>query len=104
MAMHIEVGGPAHLYFTTLPRGADAVGVIRRDGVEPAALLRFRRSGEYAQMIGDTIRPLDRGEVVSAMRYGIVSRLDPTEPITTPERFAEAAKIAARAVQLARGG
>ena len=103
MAVRIEVGGPAHLYFNTLPRGAGAVGVIRREDGDAGALLRFRRSGEYVQMIGDAIRPLDRAEIVAAMREGIVGRLDPTEPLTTPERFAAAAKVAARTVLQARG-
>jgi len=104
MGYDVEVGAPAELYTRAIPAGATAVGIVRKkDTGETGALLRFP-NGVYAQMNGSKIRPLDRGEVVSAMRSAIVRRLDPTEPLTTPERFAAAAKVAARAMLLARRG
>ena len=102
MQYDVEVGAPAELYARAIPAGAIAVGIVReKETGKTGALLRFQ-SGVYAQMNGSKIRPLDRGKVVSAMRSGIVRRLDPTEPLTTPERFAAAAKVAARAMLLAR--
>lgn len=58
MAYHVEVGGPVHLYAKAIPAGATAVGVIRSENGDTGALLRFR-SGAYAQMNDDGVRPLD---------------------------------------------
>jgi len=70
MAYHIEVGGPAHQYASAIPAGATAVGVIRSENGDAGALLRFR-SGAYAQMNNDGVRPLDRNEVVRAMSVAL---------------------------------
>ena len=62
----VEVGAPAQLYVRELPSNAVAVGIVRKDTGETGALLRFR-SGAYAQMNGNAIRPLDRRKVLRAM-------------------------------------
>ena len=67
MAYVVEVGAPAKLYARDVPTDAIAVGIVRIETGETGALLRFR-SGAYAQMNGDTVRPLDRREVLRAMQ------------------------------------
>ena len=70
MALRIEVGAPAQLYAGTLPAGATAVGIVRKETGETGALLRFM-NGAYVQMNGSAIRPLDRHEVLRTMREGV---------------------------------
>ena len=66
MALHVEVGGPAHLFARNIPAVASVVGVVRNESGEVGALVRFR-GGAYAQMNDHRIRPLDRREVIRAM-------------------------------------
>jgi hypothetical protein len=49
------------------------VGVIRRGSGEAGALVRFR-NGVYAQLNGETLRPLDAREVLRAMAEGLPAR------------------------------
>jgi len=70
MAYNVEVGAPAQLYARTLPPGATAVGIVRKETGETGALLRFK-NGAYAQMNGSAIRLLDRREVLRAMLEGV---------------------------------
>ena len=67
MAYVVEVGAPARLYIRDVPSDAMAVGIVRKDTGETGALVRFR-SGAYAQMNGNTVRPLDRREVLRGGR------------------------------------
>ena len=70
MSYVVEVGAPAQLYVRNVPRDAIAVGIVRKETGETGALLRFR-SGAYAQMNGNAIRPLDRREVLRAMQEAV---------------------------------
>ena len=70
MVLRVEVGAPAQLYTRTVPAGATAVGIVRKETGETGALLRFK-NGAYAQMNGSAIRPLDRREVIRAMLEGV---------------------------------
>ena len=70
VAYDVEVGAPAQLYARTLPAGATAVGIVRKETGETGALLRFK-NGAYAQMNGSLIRPLNRREVLRAMLDGV---------------------------------
>jgi len=70
MAYVVEVGAPAQLYVREVPSGAVAVGIVRKETGETGALLRFR-SGAYAQMNGNTVRRLDRREVLRAMQESV---------------------------------
>ena len=67
MAYVVEVGAPVKLYARDVPSDAIAVGIVRKESGETGVLLRFR-SGAYAQMDGNTVRPLDRREVLRAMQ------------------------------------
>ncbi len=53
MAYIVEAGGPAQFYARTVPRGAIAVGIVRKDTGETGALLRFK-NGTCAQIGGTT--------------------------------------------------
>lgn len=66
MGLHVEVGGPAHLYARNIPAVATAVGIVRVETGEVGALVRFR-GGAYAQMNDHRIRPLPTREVIRAM-------------------------------------
>jgi hypothetical protein len=73
MGYDVEIGAPAQLYARTVPAGATAVGIVRKETGETGALLRFQ-NGVYAQMNGSKIRPLDRREVLRAMSKGLPRR------------------------------
>ena len=66
----VEVGAPAPMYVRDMPSDAIAVGIVRNETGETGVLLRFR-SGAYAQMNGNTFRPLDRREVLRAMQRAV---------------------------------
>ena len=70
MSYVVEVGAHAELYLRGVPSGAVAVGIVRTETGETGVLLRFR-SGAYAQMNGNTVRPLDRREVLRAMQESV---------------------------------
>ena len=70
MSYIVEVGAPAGLYVHDVPTGAGAVGIVRKETGETGVLLRFR-SGAYAQMNGNTVRRLDRREVLRAMQRSV---------------------------------
>ena len=63
----VEVGAHTRLYLRGVPENAVAVGVVRKETGETGVLLRFR-SGAYAQMNGNTVRLLDRREILRAMQ------------------------------------
>ena len=73
MAYRVEAGGPAHPYASAIPAAAIAVGVIRSESGDARRAASFR-SGAYAQMNDEGVRPLDPNEVVRAMSVALHAR------------------------------
>lgn len=65
--LKVDPAGKWALYSPTLPEGAEALGTVRRENGDEGALVRFERTGQYAQVNAGAVRTLDGRKVAAAL-------------------------------------
>lgn len=65
--LSIDPHGPWRIYSPTIPVGAVALGTVRRALGDTGALIRFERTGLYAQCNCGILRSLNRNAVRRAL-------------------------------------
>lgn len=63
----VDTSGNWALYAPTLPTGAVALGTVTRTDGDTGALIRFERTGQYAQVNAGAVRTLDGRKVSAAI-------------------------------------
>ncbi len=63
----VDTAGHWALYAPALPPGSVALGTVRRENGDEGALVRFERTGQYAQVNAAVVRTLDGRKVAAAM-------------------------------------
>ena len=63
----VDPAGNWRLYSETLPDGATPLGTVTREDADVGALVRFEKTGRYAQVNGGAARNLDGRKVAGAL-------------------------------------
>lgn len=63
----VDPQGNWQLYAPTLPAGTAALGTVTRPDGDTGALVRFERTGQYAQVNAGAVRTLDGRKVSAAL-------------------------------------
>lgn len=70
MKLTVDAAGNWRLYTNTVPAGSVVLGTVTRDGIDTGALVRFERTGAYAQVNAGAVRSLDGRSVRAALGDG----------------------------------
>lgn len=63
----VDTAGAWQLYATAIPEAADVIGTVTRGKSQIGALIRFRETGQYAQLNAGAICTLDGRKVAAAL-------------------------------------
>ena len=70
MKLTVDAAGNWRLYTNTVPEGSVVLGTVTRDGTDTGALVRFERTGAYAQVNAGAVRSIDGRAVAAALGTG----------------------------------